>query len=367
MTRGPRLFYALGAGVVGCAVIALVTLTLAHRRREHREARARKADVAAGPRVQVAVVKASPEAVTLHLQGDARPFKLVTLYAKVSGYLREISVDKGDHVHKGQVLARIEAPETDRQYDAARADAYNKRLIARRSRLLAGRDFVSVQDAEVAETQARIAEEQARAAHSQKGYEVLRAPFDGVVVARFADPGALLQAATGAQTGALGVVQLAETTVVRVYVYVDQRDASTVRVGDSAEITPPELGARPLQGHVTRMAGQLDPRTRMLLVELDVDNRDGRLLAGGYVDVALRVRRPSLPELPSQALVMRAAKPFLAALDADNHVHYHPVTVLDDDGQTVRFTDGVKPGDRVALGLGDTIPDGAHVQPVQPR
>src|SRR6202012_4816519 len=97
----------------------------------------------------------------------------------------------------------------------------------------------------------------------QKSYEVLRAPFAGTVTARFADPGALVQAATGAQTGALPVVTIATPGRRRVYVYVPQHDAGFVKVGDKAEVTMPDRSDVKIEGVVARRSDELDSRTRM--------------------------------------------------------------------------------------------------------
>ena len=143
---------------------------------------------------------------------------------------------------------------------------------------------------------AQVAEAQVATLAQQKSYEVLRAPFAGTVTARFADPGALVQAATGAQTGALPLVTIATPEKLRVYVYVPQHDAGFVKVGDKAEVMMPDsLDAKISQGVVARRSDELDPRTRMMLVEVDLDNRDGRIVAGSFVTVVLTFATP--PEI----------------------------------------------------------------------
>src|SRR4051812_10754086 len=122
------------AGLAALVLTALGVLGLgAHRRTEARdETRARETEVSRGPRVRVAAAKASPGVRRLVLQGEARPFAEVTLYAKVAGYLRDLKVDKGDRVKTNQLLATVTAPELDSQYVAAVADAKNKRVNAKR-------------------------------------------------------------------------------------------------------------------------------------------------------------------------------------------------------------------------------------------
>src|SRR5262249_11454248 len=151
----------------------------------------------------------------------------------------------------------------------------------------------------------------------QKSYEVLRAPFAGTVTARYADPGALVQAAVGAQTGALPLVTISTPERLRVYVYVPQRDATSVKGGDAAKVTLPERGDVVVQGQVARRADALDPRTRMMLVEVDVDNRDGRIVPGSFVTVTLSFA--TLPEVtvPVEALVMRGQKAQVFVVEGD--------------------------------------------------
>jgi RND family efflux transporter MFP subunit len=193
---------------------------------------------------------------------------------------------------------------------------------------------------------------------------VLRAPFAGVVTARFADPGALIQSATGAQSGALPVVSVASPERLRIYVYLDQSAAAYVHVGDSAEVKAPERPGFARKATVTRASGQLDVKTRTMLTEVDVDNKDGAILPGSFVTVALEYKVPALVQMPVEALVVRGDKTLAAVVDDAGKVHYRPIAVADDDGTTVRLLSGLKVGERVALNLGNGVDDGAPVQVV---
>src|SRR5690242_17333576 len=274
-------------GIVGIiAALAGVVLIATSRKAEaDREEKDRAGEIAKGPRVRVARAEMSPPVRKLELQGEARPFAQATLYAKVSGYLKEMRVDKGDVVKPNQIVAVIQAPEIDRQYEAAVADASYKKANARRAAELAKPGVVSVAEAETQVGVAQVADAQVATLAQQKSYEVLRAPFAGTVTARFADPGALVQAATGAQTGALPLVTISTPEKLRVYVYVPQRDAAFVKVGDKALITTPDHAELRVEGNVTRLSSELDSRTRMMLVEVDVDNRDGKIVPGSFVTV----------------------------------------------------------------------------------
>jgi RND family efflux transporter MFP subunit len=366
--KGRAVMYLVGIGVVAGAAAAVWSLFAARGTQARAEADERSRAVAAGPRVQLAVVERSPALRQLSLQGEARPYASVTLYAKVSGYLKDVRIDKGDRVREGQLLATIESPELDRQYEAAVADARNKRVNAERATNLAKPGVVSAQEADSARAAAEVAEANVASLSTQRSYEQLRAPFAGTVTARFADPGALVQNAANAQTSALPVVTVSQIERLRVYVYLDQRDAAFVRVGDAAEIGVPERAGRPpLVGKVARLAHELDARTRMMLVEIDLDNKKGEIVPGGFVQVGLTVSVPSVLELPVEALVMRGRDPYVAVVASDGKVSYRAVKIGDDDGKRVRILDGVAAGERVALNLGDSVADGSRVQVIASR
>ena len=356
------LIYTVGVGVLVATVAGVVGLG-AHRASQAREeAGARGEEHSRGVRVRVTKATTSPAVRKLTLQGEARAFAQVTLYAKVSGYLKSVVVDKGDHVKAGQILATIEAPELDKQIASASADAKNKRVNAKRFEALAPSNMVSAQEVEAAQAGALVAEANQAAVATQGGYRVLRAPFAGVVTARFADPGALIQSATSGQTGALPIVSVASADCLRVYVYLDQAAASYVHLGDTAEVKLPERPGFSRKATVTRASGQLDPKTRTMLTEIDVENKDTAILPGSFVSVALDYKVPSLVQMPVEALVVKGDKMLVAVVDDAAKVHYRPVVVADDDGTTVRLVSGLKAGERIALNLGNEVDDGAPVQ-----
>jgi membrane fusion protein (multidrug efflux system) len=355
-------------GILGVVVVigGVVGMNSMKQASAHNEGQAREEEQAKGPRVRVVEAKVSPPVRHIELQGEARPFASVTLYAKVSGYLKEIRVDKGDKVKPNQLIAIIESPEIDRQYDAAVADANYKRANAKRAAALAGPGIVSAAEADVQVGQAQVAEATVASLAQQKSYETLRAPFAGTVTARYADPGALMQAALGAQTGALPLVTIATPERLRTYVYVDQHDANYVRPGDKAEISLSERRDVHIEGVVARRSDELDPRTRMMLVEVDVDNREGVLVPGSFVTVKLSFATPPLVQIPAEALVMRGKQAFVPVVKEDV-VRYRQVEVADDDGATVRLRTGLQAGELAALNLGENVSDGSRVQTLMPQ
>ena len=363
--RGRRgVIYGVGVGALVATVAGVVGLGTHRASQAREEAGARLEEQGRGTRVRVAKTTTSPTVRKLTLQGEARAFAQVTLYAKVSGYLKAVGVDKGDHVKAGQILATIEAPELDKQIAAASSDAKNKRVNAKRFEALAPSNMVSAQEVEAAQAGAAVAEANQAALSTQGGYRVLRAPFAGVITARFADPGALIQSATSGQTGALPIVSVANPDRLRVYVYLDQAAASYVHVGDTAEVKVPERPGFSRKATVTRASGQLDTKTRTMLTEIDVENKDAAILPGSFVSVALEYKVTPLVQMPVEALVVKGDKTLAAVVDESSRVHFRPVVVADDDGTTVRLVSGLGAGERVALNLGNEVDDGAPVQVV---
>jgi membrane fusion protein, multidrug efflux system len=321
--------------------------------------------VAQGPAVQVATIAQGPKERLISLLGDTRPYQTATLYGKVSGYVRSIPVDRGDHVKAGQVVAEVESAETDRQYDSAVSDLANKRKNAERERDLVAHGWTSVQSADQANTAFRMAEANVAQLDVMKSYEVLRAPFDGTVTARFVDMGALVQSSVTSQTSNQPVMTIADMSRLRVDVYVEQRDVPYVHVGDIADVTDGSNPDRKVRARIARSSDQLDPRTRTLFVELDVDNSEGFLVPGAFAYVVLHVPVTAFPEIPVAALILRGSNTFIANVSGDNLVHLQPVKVATTDGLRAALAEGAQVGDRVALNLPDEVGDGGRVRPIE--
>ncbi len=327
-------------------------------------AAAKPADVDGIPAVATDLADASPATRVVHLIGEARPWLTTTVYAKVSGYLHEIRVDRGSRVVAGDIIAVLDVPELDQQLKAAKADAQNRTSLANRAQKLAAPGVVSAQEADTAKSAAAVADAQVATLASQRDYRNVRAPFDGVVTARYADPGALLQAATSAQTSALPVVRVSDVDKLRVSVYLSQDDAAAVHLGDDVTVSAPNHPESAVKAQISRLSGELDARSRSLLAEIDVDNRDGRFSAGAFLDVAWTVHQKPQTQVPAAALLVRGPQTFVAVIGAEARVALRPVRVLDHDGARARILGEVKPGDRVALSGGDELVDGLKVRPV---
>jgi RND family efflux transporter MFP subunit len=270
-------------------------------------------------------------------------------------------------VREGQVIAEIDSAETDNQLASALMDLDNKRRNAKRARDLVASGAKSQQAIEQAETDARMAEARVAELGTMKSYESIRAPFDGKVTARFVDPGALIQNSTTNQTSNQPIVTMVDDRKLRINVYVEQRDVPNVHVGDLVDVSDGSNAERKLRAKIARTSGQLDPRTRTLFTELEVDNANQFLVPGSFAYVTLHVPLQSLPDIPVAGLIVRGVNTFVAGVGDDSLVHMRPVKVATTDGIRVSLAEGVKLGDKVAINLPDEVGDGSRVQPIAAR
>ncbi|HVY47964.1 MAG TPA: efflux RND transporter periplasmic adaptor subunit [Minicystis sp.] len=347
--------------LVLAAVAVVLFVWLRDRRAVAAERTTRSRELARGPRVEVVTVRASPPTRDVELPGEARGFQQATLYAKLSGYLRSIHVDRGDRVKKGQALGIVESPETDQEVAAAISDAVAKRITAERVKLNAESGVASAQDLDNAEDAARIAEANLARSRALTSYEILRAPFDGVITARYVDPGALLPAATGSTQAAQPVVDVSTVDRLRVFVYLGQDAAPFVRAGDAATVWQDEKPKDRVEAKVTRTTSALDPRTRTLECEIDVDNRGAVILPGTFVHVALKLAVPPAAEVPNEALVERDGHDLVAVV-RDGAVHFAPIDIGGTDGRVLRVLRGVDSGETVAIDVPVELREGERVR-----
>jgi multidrug efflux pump subunit AcrA (membrane-fusion protein) len=144
--------------------------------------------------------------------------------------------------------------------------------------------------------------------------------------------------------------------------FLDQGAASLVRPGQEVDVSPADRPDVVSRGRLSRVAGTLDVRTRTMLAEADLDNREGTFVGGGYVRVTLRLPKGNgRLEIPSEALLMKADKPFAATL-AGGRVHLQSLVLGDDIGTRVRVLVGLQAGDRVILNPNPGLRDGDMVQ-----
>ncbi|MDR0242709.1 MAG: efflux RND transporter periplasmic adaptor subunit [Burkholderia sp.] len=346
-------------------------------------------DARAAQRVQVAAQQALPVSVilpgsapadqALTLPGAVMPYAEASIYARTSGYIAHWSADIGAHVKAGQTLAQITAPDLDAQLRQARADAataqanydYAKSTAQRWQDMLKTQS-VSQQDtdtkvADMNAKRAMLASAQANVAHLAElvSYESVTAPFDGVITARNVDVGTLVTA--GGTPGSPGLsgelFHLEQTGTLRVFVDVPQDSAAGVTAGTSVFLTTQQYPGRRFAARVARSAGAIDPVTRTLRVEIDVDNGDGALMPGAYAQAHLVV--PSAApafELPVSALLFRPNGVTVATVAANGTTALKTVQIGRDFGTRVEIVSGLNAGDRVIDNPGDSIAAGEAVK-----
>lgn len=346
-------------------------------------------DARAAQRVQVAAQRALPVSVilpgaaptdqTLTLPGAVMPYAEASIYARTSGYIAHWSADIGAHVKAGQTLAQITAPDLDAQLRQARADAataqanydYAKSTAQRWQDMLKTQS-VSQQDtdtkvADMNAKRAMLASAQANVAHLTElvSYESVAAPFDGVITARNVDVGTLVTA--GGTPGSPGLsgelFHLEQTGTLRVFVDVPQDSAAGVTTGTSVYLSTQQYPGRRFAARVARSAGAIDPVTRTLRVEIDVDNGDGALMPGAYAQAHLLV--PSATpafELPVSALLFRPTGVTVATVASNGTTALKTVQIGRDFGTRVEIVSGLAATDRVIDNPGDSIAAGEIVK-----
>ena len=317
-----------------------------------------------GPHVRTVEAVQGPSERTIQLLADVRPHQNATIYSKLSGYLKSISVDRGDRVKAGQIIAEVDSAETENQYQAALADLDNKKKLAARSRELQVKGTTSIQSLEQAQTNERMAAALVSQLNTLRSYQTIRAPFDGTVTARFADPGALIQNAGTSQTSALPIVTIADSSQLRIVLYIGQSDVPFIHNGDPVDVIDATDPSRRIQATISRTAEMLDPTTRTLSTEIDLNNGSNFLYPGSFAYVSLRAPVKSFVRIPATALVVRNNQQMVAVLGPNDTVQMRPVKVASIDGTVVDLADGLATGEKVALSIPDEVTDGSRVQPV---
>jgi membrane fusion protein, multidrug efflux system len=358
-------FFAGWAIAIIVALVATAGLVLARELWLGRQTSDLAKEQEPGPHVLVSDVLQSPTKVKLSLPATIQGFDQTDVYAKVPGYLKTIKVDKGDRIRTGQVLAILTSPELDQQTANARAN-YNIALITdKRNQILVHQSVVPQQTAD--ETHATML--QARATLEQdiayQAYETITAPFDGIVTARYIDPGHLVPANTTPGTpGSGAIITISRMAPLRVFTYAPQNVAPFIKDGDAATITARGYAGQTFTGTITRHPEALSADTRTMLVEVDLPNENEVLYPGMYATAEFIVTMgKGSPMVPDDALIFRDGKTYVPVV-RNNQLHLAEVILGYDNGQTVEVTSGINPTDKVAVNVGQAARDGENVQPV---
>ena len=322
--------------------------------------------VARGPHVLVMQLSGGTTSRTIELPASVHGYIETPVYAKIAGYMKTINVDKGDHVKAGQIIALLESPETDKQVFDARSYYWLQAVTDRRNQELVRQEVIPQQTADTSHATML----QAKAVYQQElamqQYEVVRAPYDGIVTARYVDPGALIPQSTtpSSTTTNSPIIAMATLAPLRVYAYVPQSLSPFINDGDPANITVTEFPNRNYSGTVTRHPNALDQATRTMLVEVDLPNEDRSLYPGMYADLKMtaRVTVASIT-VPDDALVFRNDKIYLPVV-RNNRLSLVEVTLGHDNGYNVEVSGDLRPGEVVAINVGQAARDGEPVQAV---
>ena len=321
---------------------------------------------------------AGPAENDIELPGNLMAFNEASIFARTNGYLKSWSTDIGTRVKDGQVMAEIEAPDVDAQLRQANATLSQSKanleianLNYDRQRDLLAKKVASQQefdqnrtnvDAMKASTQA--AEASVQNLTVQKDFQQIKSPFDGVVTKRNTDVGALISASNGGQE----LFRVARTDILRVYVYVPQAYAAYVKEGSTASLNFAEFPGEKFEGKVAHIAGAIDPATRTLQTEIQVDNKEGRLFPGAFARVQLALPLKKAPTvIPVNTLIFRKEGSQVATVGADGVVHLKSVTIGQDFGTSLEVTYGVTPQDQIVVNPPDSLADGAKVQVAAPK
>lgn len=293
-----------------------------------------------------------------------------TLYAKVPGYLKTLTVDKGDAVKEGQLLAEIEVPELLADQAQYRAESnvartnYERMAEARQK----APDLVVPQTVDDLRGQWEVAQAKLQRTQTLLQYARLVAPFSGIVTARFVDPGAFIPAATAGTTPeSAAVVTLMDYTRVRVQAFVPEPEVPFIKNGVPAKVSVEELRGRVFPGSVTRYAHALDPATKTMLTEIEMPNPTGELRPGAYASVELEVERKQNALLvPVQALLTEKAGTSVFTI-VDGKAKKIPVQVGFNDGANVEIASGIRDDQKVILIGKQTLNDGQPLNLVEAK
>jgi RND family efflux transporter MFP subunit len=380
--------------VLGVAVVlagALIAGAWTHLTQYRLSADAEEQERDFVPSVRVASVEPSGEIEVVRLPATTSAFATANIFARASGYIAKREVDIGDRVKQGQLLVEIVAPELDHQIAQAEAtlaqlkwamqQAEANRELAKvtwdRDRPLVQKGWVTeeqgtideqtqkAQEAAVSVARANVTaqEAQLQVLHQQKAYQRVVAPFDGVITQRNIDVGSLVQADA---TSGTFMFTLMQGNVIRTQVFVPQDAAFGLKPGIDAAVHVPEIPDRAFPGTVTRIADAIQPGSRTLLTEIDIQNPDGALTPGIYCTIELHIPRKTPSFTVSADAIIFSQAGLQVAVVEDGVVHLRKVGVVRDLGRQVLVNSGVNRGDQVILNPAVDIAEGSKVRPRPP-
>ena len=328
------------------------------------------------PTVDVITPSVTGAGSEIALPGNTQAFDDTPIYARTSGYLKQWFVDIGQHVTKGELMATIETPELDEQLQVAQADLKSAQADLNLANTTSDRyqnllklNSVSQQETDVAVSGAaarraavEAAEATVRRLSQLQSFEKVYAPYSGIVTQRNTDIGDLINAGSSTSSNtAKELFHIASVNQLRVFVAVPEVYAPDIHNGDTATLTLDEYPGQLFTGTVTRNSNSIDPSSRTLNVEVDVNNHNEKLLPGAYAFVHFKIPAQSREfSIPSDALLFRA-QGLQVGIVRDGHVHLQSITIGKDNGKSVEVATGLSPGDKVILSPSDSLAEGQPV------
>src|SRR5438270_3355214 len=341
-------------------VAILVILGACHRvsqRREDKEFVQRTTQL----QVNVATAQRDAKPKELILPGTFDAFNQTTIFPRSNGYVKSWKVDIGDNVKAGQLLAEIEEPEVDQQLAQARAQQEIAKVTADRWRDLLDRKVVSKQEYDQNEKAYEAANANLQQLEKIQGFQQIVAPFTGKITARNIDVGTLVTAGTG--NSGTPLFNMVQSDPLRVYVFVPQPNAASMREGLKAKIIVQERPGQDFEGTVTRTAGALDPTSRTMQVEVQVSNHEGKLYAGMYGQVKFLLPDDNGPiVVPADTFAFRSQGPQVVTVTNDNRIQWQKITVGRDFGTQLEVVDGLAENTKVVINPNDDLVEGVQVQ-----
>lgn len=348
-----------------------------------------------GPVITVGVTRVEKKSLgrQLTLSSELVPFQEIDVYAKESGYVKDLKVDYGTHVKQGQIMAVLEIPELEAQLDEDKAEIKNatnqvtraehelsryqaqyKALHLEYTRLngvfrsqpgivaqqevddAQGKDLAASAQVDAGQAALEAAESQlvasrAKLNHDQSlfDYSRITAPFSGVVTERYANLGTLMQAGTGSSTQAMPLVRLSEDDLFRLVIPVPEAYVRYIRMGDPVNVRVPSLD-RSFPGKVARFSVDVRADTRTMHTEVDVPNRQRVLLPGLYAEADLQLdRKDNIPAVPLQALSHEGSKASVLLVDTDGTLERREVQIGIETSSDAEITSGLHEGDEVVV------------------
>ncbi|MFZ0864303.1 MAG: efflux RND transporter periplasmic adaptor subunit [Candidatus Sulfotelmatobacter sp.] len=333
---------------------------------------AKETDIDSVPTVSVVHPTAEAPDEELVLPASLQAYEESPIYARTNGYLLRWYKDIGSRVNKGELLADIDTPEVDQELSQARASRQQAaaqldiaKISADRWQNLRKTDSVSQQENDMqasayqqAVANLAAADANVRRLEELESFKRVYAPFSGVLVKRNVDPGALINAGSGG----VELFILAKVDPLRVFTNVPQAYSPAIKDGMPAYITLQEIPGQKFRGTVARTAEAIDPATRTLLTEVDVPNKDDRLLRGSFGEVHFSPKiNTQKVTVPVNAMLFRQEGAQLAVVGADSKVQLRPITIGRDYGTTLEILGGVSLEDRIIINPADSLENGQTV------